>query len=194
MAQSDLTNSACDLHLPHKQVLAQMLGGQIDETTAGKWMEENFLEVERWVRFARLNSCFTTAAPSSACGAIYDGAVDSYTDATVTDTAAWDSTYIIGFATIVVHNNTGGAGLVGLAGGFTSDGTTLGPGGAAEDLIAMTLADGEKIKLTDVCTIQRGATSNGYMVTNLGATNVNVKVNVTFTETEAGQACCTGGG
>ena len=193
MAQSDLTNSACDLHLPHKQVLAQMLGGQIDETTAGKWMEENFLEVERWVRFARLNSCFT-AAPSSACGAIYDGAVDSYTDATVTDTAAWDSTYIIGFATIVVWNNTGGAGLVELAGGFTMDGLVLGPGGSTQDLIGMTLADGEKIKLTDVCTIHRGVASNGYLVTNLGATNVNVAVNVTFTETEAGQACCTVGG
>ena len=186
---STLTNAACDLHLPHKQVMSQMLSGTIDTTTAGKWMEENFLEMERWVRYARLNSCFTTTSPRSACAEIYAGAVDSYTEAPVTDVANWDSTYIIGFATILVHNNTGGAGLVELTGQFTANGASLGTG----ELLSMTLADGEKIKLTDVCTIQRNGTSNGYLVANIGATNVSVTVNATFTETEAGQACCTGG-
>lgn len=54
---SDTTNSACDLHIPHKQALAALLLGTVNDATGAKWMEENFLEIERWVRFVRLNGC-----------------------------------------------------------------------------------------------------------------------------------------
>ena len=187
---SDTTNSACDLHIPHKNVIAAMTLGTIDEATASKWMEENFLEVERWVRFVRLNDCFTTL-PHSACCLVYDGAVDSYSIDTTVDAqaAGWTAGLVVAHAGIWVQNNTGGAGLVELNGAFTIAGSDQ--TGTNSSLIRMTLADGEGLLLADHCTIS-SASNIGYRVTNIGATNVDVTVNITVTEVDAAQACCTG--
>lgn len=59
----DPTNSACDLRIPHKQAIAALLLGTVTEATGAKWMEENFLEIERWVRYVRLNGCMSSASP-----------------------------------------------------------------------------------------------------------------------------------
>ena len=189
---SDTTNSACDLHIPHKNVIAAMTFGTIDEATASKWMEENFLEVERWVRFVRLNGCFASPSlPHSACCLVYDGAVDSYDVSTVVDATAdgWTASYVVAQARIWVQNNTGGAGLVELNGAFTIAGSYQ--TGTNSSLIRMTLADGEGLLLADHCTIS-SASNIGYRVGNIGATNVDVTVNITVTEVDAAQACCTG--
>ena len=191
---SDTTNSACDLHIPHKNVIAAMTLGTIDEATASKWMEENFLEVERWVRFVRLNGCFASPSlPHSACCLVYDGAVDSYSIDTTVDAqaAGWTAGLVVAHAGIWVQNNTGGAGLVELNGAFTIAGSDQ--TGTNSSLIRMTLADGEGILLADHCTIS-SASNIGYHVTNIGATNVDVTVNITVTEVDAAQACCTGPG
>ena len=190
---SDTTNSACDLHIPHKNVIAALTLGTIDEATASKWMEENFLEVERWVRFVRLNDCFGSASlPHSACCLVYNGAVDSYSIDTTVDAqaAGWTASFVVAHALIWVQNNTGGAGLVELDGAFTIAGSDQ--TGTNSSLIRMTLADGEGLLLADHCTIS-SASDIGYHVTNIGATNVDVTVNITVTEVDAAQACCTGG-
>ena len=194
MSVTDLENSACDLHVPHKNVIAALTLGTIDEATASKWMEENFLEVERWVRFVRLNDCFGSASlPHSACCLVYNGAVDSYSIDTTVDAqaAGWTATYVVAHARIWVQNNTGGSGLVELDGAFTIAGSDQ--TGTSSSLIRMTLADGEGLLLADHCTIS-SASDIGYHVTNIGATNVDVTVNITVTEVDAAQACCTGGG
>ena len=36
MSVTDLENSACDLHVPHKNVIAALTLGTIDEATASK--------------------------------------------------------------------------------------------------------------------------------------------------------------
>lgn len=192
MSVTDLENSACDLHVPHKNVIAALTLGTIDEATASKWMEENFLEVERWVRFVRLNDCFTTTTlPHSACCLVYNGPVDSYAISTTVDATAtgWTASFVVAHARIWVQNNTGGSGLVELVGAFTIAGSDQ----DGSQLIRMTLADGEGILLADHCTIS-SASDIGYHVTNIGATNVDVTVNITVTEVDAAQACCTGGG
>ena len=194
MSVTDLENSACDLHVPHKNVIAALTLGTIDEATASKWMEENFLEVERWVRFVRLNDCFGSASlPHSACCLVYNGPVDSYAISTTVDATAtgWTATYVVAHARIWVQNNTGGSGLVDLEGAFTIAGSNQ--TGTNSRLICMTLADGEGILLADHCTIS-SASNIGYRVTNIGATNVDVTVNITVTEVDAAQACCTGPG
>ena len=193
MSVTDLENSACDLHVPHKNVIAALTLGTIDEATASKWMEENFLEVERWVRFVRLNDCFGSASlPHSACCLVYNGAVDSYSIDTTVDAqaAGWTASFVVAHAGIWVQNNTGGAGLVELNGAFTIAGSDQ--TGTNSSLIRMTLADGEGLLLADHCTIS-SASNIGYRVTNIGATNVDVTVNITVTEVDAAQACCTGG-
>lgn len=63
VALSDTSNSACDLRIPHKQAIAALLLGTVTEATGAKWMEENFLEIERWVRYVRLNGCMSSASP-----------------------------------------------------------------------------------------------------------------------------------
>lgn len=189
MAVSDLTNSACDLRIPHKNVAAAVSQGAVDPATGAKWMEENFLEIERWVRFARLNSCFSSL-PNSECCEVYNGAVDSYSIGATVDTSAWTGTHVLAMARIWVQNNTGGAGLVELDGGFNASGTTL--SGTRSELIRLTLADGEGVLLSDHCTIASGA-ALAYSVSNVGSVDATVCVNVTFTETAAEQACCTGG-
>ena len=193
VALSDTSNSACDLRIPHKNVIAALTLGTIDEATASKWMEENFLEVERWVRFVRLNDCFGSASlPHSACCLVYNGPVDSYSIDTTVDAqaAGWTAGLVVAHALIWVQNNTGGAGLVELNGAFTIAGSDQ--TGTNSSLIRMTLADGEGILLADHCTIS-SASNIGYRVTNIGATNVDVTVNITVTEVDAAQACCTGG-
>ena len=187
---TDSTNSACDLRVPHKAVLAALLSGSVSEGMAAKWMEENFLEVERWVRFARLNSCFgSSSLPQSDCLEVYNGPVDSFSLGGTVDGSTWTSTYVNAQARIWVQNNTGSSGLVELAGAFYSNGTAL---SSASNLIQMTLADGEGILLADHCTIE-ASSGMAYQVTNLGAVNADVTVNVTFTEVDAAGACCAGG-
>ena len=188
----DPTNSACDLRIPHKQAIAALLLGTVTEATGAKWMEENFLEIERWVRFAHLNSCFgSSSLPNSECCEVevYNGLVDSYTIGATVDTSAWTGTHVLAMARIWVQNNTGGSGLVELDGGFNASGTTL--SGTRSELIRLTLADGEGILLSDHCTIASDA-ALAYSITNVGSIDATVCVNATFTETAADQACCTG--
>ena len=179
---SDTTNSACDLHIPHKNVIAALTLGTIDEATASKWMEENFLEVERWVRFVRLNDCFASL-PHSACCLVYNGAVDSYSiDSTVDAQAAgWTASFVVAQARIWVQNNTGGSGLVELDGAFTIGGSDQ--TGTSSSLLRLTIPDGEGLLLADHCTIS-SASDIGYHVTNIGTTNVDVIVNITVTEVD----------
>lgn len=194
VALSDTSNSACDLRIPHKQAIAALLLGTVPDAVGAKWMEENFLEVERWVRFVRLNDCFGSASlPHSACCLVYNGAVDSYSIDTTVDAqaAGWTASFVVAHARIWVQNNTGGAGLVELDGAFTIAGSDQ--TGTNSSLIRMTLADGEGILLADHCTIS-AASNIGYRVTDVGGTNVDVTVNITVTEVDAAQACCTGGG
>lgn len=194
VALSDTSNSACDLRIPHKQAIAALLLGTVPDAVGAKWMEENFLEVERWVRFVRLNDCFGSASlPHSACCLVYNGAVDSYAISTTVDATAtgWTASFVVAHARIWVQNNTGGSGLVELNGAFTIAGSDQ--TGTNSSLIRMTLADGEGLLLADHCTIS-SASDIGYHVANIGATNVDVTVNITVTEVDAAQACCTGGG
>lgn len=188
MSFTDSTNSACDLRVPHKAVLAALLSGSVSEGMAAKWMEENFLEVERWVRFARLNSCFGSSLPQSGCIQVYNGPVDSFSLGGTVDGSTWTSTSVNAQARIWVQNNTGSSGLVELSGAFYSNGSTL---SSSSNLIQMTLADGEGILLADHCTIE-ASSGMAYQVTNLGAVNADITVNVTFTEVDAAGACCAG--
>lgn len=191
VALSDTSNSACDLRIPHKQAIAALLLGTVPDAVGAKWMEENFLEIERWVRFVRLNSCLgASSLPESECCQVYNGLVDSYTIDNTVDTSAWTGTRVLAMARIWVQNNTGGAGLVELDGGFNASGTML--GGTRSELIRLTLADGEGVLLSDHCTIASDA-ALAYSVSNVGSVDATVCVNVTFTETAAEQACCTGG-
>ena len=128
--------------------------------------------------------------PHSACGLIYSGDVDSYTETAVTDVSSWSSSFVLALADVVVHNNTGSAGYVELDGFFRVNGGDV--SGASNTLLAMTLGDGDKVALHHHCTIERGS-SNGYRVANLGATNVAVTATATFVEVDAPAACCTGG-
>lgn len=190
VALSDTSNSACDLRIPHKQAIAALLLGTVPDAVGAKWMEENFLEIERWVRFARLNSCFgSSALPQSGCIQVYNGPVDSFSLGGTVDGSTWTSTYVNAQARIWVQNNTGSSGLVELSGAFYSNGSTL---SSASYLIQMTLADGEGILLADHCTIE-ASSGMAYQVTNLGAVNADITVNVTFTEVDAAGACCAGG-
>ncbi len=191
VALSDTSNSACDLRIPHKQAIAALLLGTVPDAVGAKWMEENFLEIERWVRFVRLNDCFTSVTlPHSACCLVYNGPVDSYAISTTVDATAtgWTASFVVAHARIWVQNNTGGSGFVELDGAFTIAGSDQ----DGSQLIRMTLADGEGLLLADHCTIS-SASDIGYHVTNIGATNVDVTVNITVTEVDAAQACCTGG-
>ena len=122
---------------------------------------------------------------------VYNGPVDSYSIDTTVDAqaAGWTAGLVVAHARIWVQNNTGGAGLVDLEGAFTIAGSNQ--TGTNSRLICMTLADGEGILLADHCTIS-SASNIGYRVTNIGATNVDVTVNITVTEVDAAQACCTG--
>ena len=82
----DPDNSACDLRIPHKQALAALLLGTINEATAAKWMEENFLEMERWVRYVRLNGCMSSASPD--CSPVPGGSLQC--DETIGQVATGD--------------------------------------------------------------------------------------------------------
>ena len=133
----------------------------------------------------------SASLPHSACCLVYNGPVDSYSiDTTVDATATgWTATYVVAHARIWVQNNTGGSGLVELDGAFTIAGSDQ--TGSSTTLLRLTIPDGEGLLLADHCTIS-SASNIGYRVTNIGATNVDVTVNITVTEVDAAQACCTG--
>lgn len=168
------------------QLADDLVSGDVERVRAAVLrLEERDREIEQKI-------CTVGSLPHSACCLVYNGPVDSYSiDTTVDATATgWTATYVVAHARIWVLNNTGGSGLVELDGAFTIAGATQ--TGTNSRLICMTLADGEGILLADHCTIS-AASNIGYRVTNICATNVDVTVNITVTEVDATQACCTGG-
>lgn len=166
------------------QLADDLVSGDVERVRAAVLrLEERDREIEQKI-------CTVGSLPHSDCCQVYNGPVDSYSISTTVDGSTWDGTYVIGWARVWVQNNTGGSGLVELDGAFTVAGSDQ--TGSRSELIRMTLADGEGVLLADHCTITNDA-ALGYHVTNIGATNVDVTVNVTFLEVDAVQACCTGG-
>ena len=168
------------------QLADDLVSGDVERVRAAVLrLEERDREIEQKI-------CTVGSLPHSDCCLVYNGPVDSYSiDSTVDAQAAgWTASFVVAQARIWVQNNTGGSGLVELDGAFTIAGATQ--TGTNSRLICMTLADGEGILLADHCTIS-AASNIGYRVTDVGGTNVDVTVNITVTEVDAAQACCTGG-
>lgn len=141
------------------------------------------------LEFLSTNYGGSSSLPKSWCQEVYNGQVDSFS-LTEADSSGSTASYFFVVATVIVTNGTGSSGLVELQGAFTRSGSTL----SASDLVKLTMANGEAIRLTDACTIEANC-DVGYQVTNIGSTNASVNVNVTVVEVDAQNgACCTGGG
>ena len=167
------------------QLADDLVSGDVERVRAAVLrLEERDREIEQKI-------CTVGSLPHSDCCLVYNGPVDSYSIDTTVDAqaAGWTAGLVVAHARIWVQNNTGGSGLVELVGAFTIAGSDQ---TGSSSLLRLTIPDGEGLLLADHCTIS-SASNIGYRVTNIGATNVDVTVNVTVTEVDAAQACCTGG-